>query len=234
MPLAKLSPNARAKAVLSPPPAMPRRPRAARLSSLVHELVTRFRQVFFNVDRRRGASGAASRRRIMNLRVLTIAAIAVIGASAGASAQQEVGVFKAWKAFTQDDPDGKLCFVASQPTDSKYSQKISDRDAAFFMITSIPAKSIRNEASTIIGYPFAPNSTVTVDIDGKKFSMFTNESQGDTAWAVVEQQEALVAAMKSGTRMTVEGKSRRGTISTDSYSLSGVTAALDKATAECP
>ena len=77
MPLAKLSPNARAKAVLSPPPAMPRRPRAARLSSLVHELVTRFRQVFFNVDRRRGASGAASRRRIMNLRVLTIAAIAL-------------------------------------------------------------------------------------------------------------------------------------------------------------
>ena len=170
----------------------------------------------------------------MNPRFLTIAAAAMLGSCAIAFAQEDVGTFKSWTPFVQNDPDGKLSFVASQPQDSKYSQSISGRDPAFFMITSIPAKGIRNEASTIIGYPFAPNAEVTVDVDGKKFSMFTSESQGDTAWAVAEQQAALVEAMKAGSRMTVQGKSKRGTISTDSYSLSGVTAALDKATAECP
>ena len=34
------------------------------------------------------------------------------------------------------------------------------------MITSIPAKKIRNEVSTIIGYGFGPNTTVQIDIDG--------------------------------------------------------------------
>ena len=34
--------------------------------------------------------------------------------------------------------------------------------------------------------------------------------------------------------MTVEGTSKRGTMTTDTYSLSGVTAALDKIATECP
>jgi hypothetical protein len=170
----------------------------------------------------------------MNPRIPTIAAAAVLGSCALALAQTNVGAFKDWNAFVSNESDGKLCFVASQPKDSKYSQPITGRDPVFFMVTSIPAKGIRNEVSTIIGYSFAPNSEVTVDIDGKTFKMFTNESQGDTAWAVVEQQAALVEAMKAGTRMTVQGQSKRGTVTTDSYSLSGVTAALDKAAAECP
>jgi hypothetical protein len=40
--------------------------------------------------------------------------------------------------------------------------------------------------------------------------------------------------MKKGKSMTVEGTSRRGTVSTDSYSLSGITAALDAITKACP
>ncbi len=43
-----------------------------------------------------------------------------------------------------------------------------------------PGKNIRNEASTIIGYPFAENVKVTADIDGGNSSvMFTDK---DSAW----------------------------------------------------
>ena len=170
----------------------------------------------------------------MKPRTLTVATLAALAWCATAAAQEDVGTFRFWTTFVQNNPDGKLCFIAAQPQDKKYSQAVASRDPAFFMVTSIPAMGIRNEASTVIGYPFAPNSEVTVNIDGETFKMFTNESQGDTAWAVIEQQEALVEAMKSGSTMTVQGQSRRGTISTDTYSLSGVTAALEKATAECP
>lgn len=144
-----------------------------------------------------------------------------------------VGSFKQWGAYTSTESGGKMCFVASQPTDKKYSKEISGRDPAFFMVTTIPAKNIRNEASTIIGYPFADNSKVTIAIDGgSKFTMFTDK---DSAWIENPAQEAeLIAAMRAGTRMVVEGTSRRGTITTDTYSLSGVTAALEAMAKECP
>jgi hypothetical protein len=44
----------------------------------------------------------------------------------------------------------------------------------------------------------------------------------------------LVAAMRSGSTMSVQGTSSRGTVSTDTYSLSGVSAALDAIAKECP
>ncbi len=170
----------------------------------------------------------------MKRRILIAALAAALAPCTLAFAQENVGTFEYWSTFTQDNPDGKMCFIAAQPQDKKYSQPVSGRDPAFFMVTSIPAKNIRNEVSTIIGYPFAPNADVTVDIDGQKFKMFTSESQGDTAWSVADQQAALVDAMKAGHQMTVTGQSKRGTVSNDTYSLRGVTAALDKAASECP
>ena len=164
--------------------------------------------------------------------ILMIAAAAVLGSYAIAVAQTNVGSFKVWNAFVANEPDGKVCFIASQPQDSKYSQAIKGRDPVFFMVTTVPAKSIRDEASTVIGYSFGPNAEVAVDVDGAKFTMSTSNT--DTAWAAPEQEAALVAAMKAGNRMTVQATSKRGTVTTDTYSLAGVTAALKKIAAECP
>jgi len=168
----------------------------------------------------------------MHYRTLTIATAAVlIGSWTSAQAQTNIGSFRVWNAYTAEAAYGKVCFIASQPQDSRYSQSVSARDPVFFMITSVPARSIQNETSTIIGYALAQDAHVTVDIDGQKFELFTDYS--DAAWARPEEEAALVAAMKAGTRMTVQGKSRRGTITTDIYSLLGVTAALDKIASEC-
>ncbi|MBZ0227413.1 MAG: invasion associated locus B family protein [Bauldia sp.] len=168
----------------------------------------------------------------MNARILLTAATVVAWATAPAQSASSIGSFKQWNAYTSAEPDGKMCFVASQPTDSKYSRTISGRDPVFFMVTTIPTKKIRNEASTIIGYPFADNSKVTVNIDGTQFTMFTDK---DSAWVENPSQESdLIAAMRAGRSMTVEGTSRRGTVSTDTYSLSGITAALEAMAKECP
>jgi Invasion associated locus B (IalB) protein len=173
--------------------------------------------------------------RTMKARTLFEVASIVIGASMVMPAQSatSVGSFKQWGAYTSSEGGGKMCFVASQPTDKKYSRSISGRDPAFFMVTTIPNKNIRNEASTIIGYSFADNSKVTIAIDGgSKFTMFTDK---DSAWIENPAQEAeLIAAMRAGTRMVVEGTSSRGTITTDTYSLSGISAALEAMSKECP
>ncbi len=63
---------------------------------------------------------------------------------------------------------------------------------------------------------------MTVDVDGQEFSLFTKD---DGAWVESPADEAqLVAAMRAGSRMTVKGQSARGTETTYTFSLSGVTA----------
>lgn len=170
----------------------------------------------------------------MQKRSIITAALVFLASGGGATAQSatQFGTFKQWNAYTHTEADGKVCYIASQPQDSKYSATIKQRDPAFFLVTTRPAANTRNEASTIIGYPFKPDSKATVDIDGQKFTMFT---QNDGAWMEDPAQEsALIVAMRSGTRMTVSGTSRRGTETSDIYSLAGVTAALDAIAKECP
>jgi hypothetical protein len=170
----------------------------------------------------------------MQKSTILAAALLLVGSAAGAVAQQatQIGTFKQWNAYTHTEAGGKVCYIASQPSDTKYSTPIKQRDPAFFLITTRPASKTRNEASTIIGYPFKPDSKVIVDVDGQKFTMFT---QNDGAWMEDTSQEtALITVMQSGTKMTVTGTSRRGTEITDTYSLAGVTAALKAIDKECP
>jgi hypothetical protein len=90
---------------------------------------------------------------------------------------------------------------------------------------------VDNEANFVAGYPFKENSSVIVDIDGRKFTMFT---QGDSAWLLNDDDEPeLVEAMRAGRQMTVSATSRRGNEVTYRYSLSGVTAASDRIRTEC-
>ena len=157
------------------------------------------------------------------------------GAEAMAQSAQNIGVFRDWNAFSSTGAGDKVCFIASQPSESKYSQTVSGRDPAFFQVTTVPSQSIRNEASTVVGFTILTTADVTIDIDGTKFRMFLDASQPDTAWAVPEQEVQLIEAMKKGSRMIVTATSSpRQTVVTDTYSLSGVTAALNKVVEECP
>jgi len=174
----------------------------------------------------------------MTIRSLISGVFVLVAATTVAQSQQpnQIGSFREWNAYTFTSAEAKACFVASQPTGSKYSQNISGRDSVFLFVTmwvaSDPTKSIQNEVSAIIGYPFKPESNVTADIDGKKFSMFT---RADNAWFNDRNSEAtFIEAMKAGNTMTIQGSSGRGTVTTDTYSLSGVTAALEAITKACP
>jgi invasion protein IalB len=170
----------------------------------------------------------------MNSRTLLLTG-AFIASTTCAFAQDPVPIdtFKAWGAYYSTDASAKTCFAVSQPTNSKYSKPVASRGDIYFMITTMPSKSIANEASAIVGFPFKAGSAVTVDIDGTKFAMFFNDAAGNTAWAMPDQEAALVDAMKKGTKMSVNSTSSRGTDVTDFFSLSGVTAALDAVAKDC-
>jgi len=82
---------------------------------------------------------------------------------------------------------------------------------------------VRGEVSTIIGYPFKEGQIVRLTIDDQSYEMF---SKGDTAWVDTGSDKKIVAAMKAGKSLKVEGTSWRGTQTVDTYSLIGISAAL--------
>lgn len=186
-----------------------------------------------------GAVDRYSRERQMIPRALLligalVASTSWAAAQTAAPAPTSIGTFTAWNAYVSSEGGAKTCFAATQPQNSKYSQSISGRGDAFFMVTTISAKGIKNEVSTIIGFRFKAGSSVTANVDGTDFKMFFNDGAGETAWAVPDQEAALVEAMKKGRKMSVTSTSSRGTGVTDFYSLSGVTAALNAVAKECP
>ena len=88
-----------------------------------------------------------------------------------------------------------------------------------------------NEVSVKMGYPFADGAKVTATIGTAKFELFTKDEGAFVEKPEMETQ--LVDAMKTGSTMKLEGKSVRGTATSDVYSLDGLSGALDRAAKEC-
>jgi hypothetical protein len=168
----------------------------------------------------------------MTVRFWVLSTIALVSLSASGSAQTVLGEFKHWTAVANKEAKGKLCVAVAEPSKSAYSQPTKGRDQPMFFLSRFPSKDIQTEVSTILGYPIAANAKVVVQVDGTStFTMFTEK---DTAWLPDEEDAALVKAMREGDEMVVRGTSRRGTITTDTYSLAGVTAAVNAILKACP
>jgi len=161
--------------------------------------------------------------------VLFISAGLVLGAAAAAQEPTALGEFADWAAYAYKNQGGNVCYIVSQP--KKSAPDGVKRDPVFFLVTHRSADKVKNEVNTIIGYPFKPGSSATVDVDGNKFELFTSD---DGAWSdSPERDSQLVGAMKAGSAMRITGTSARGTVTTDTYSLTGVTAAMAKIDAAC-
>lgn len=149
--------------------------------------------------------------------------LAVIPVVALAQTPKPIKQHNAWGAYSYNDNQaGKICYILSIPTEKQPTDR--DHGDVFFLVSQKPDGSGRFEPQVEVGYPLQANADVVVNIDGKEFKMF---SQGNNAWlSDVKQEPDLVSAMRSGRSMKVAGKSSRGTATSYTYSLSGVTAAL--------
>jgi len=94
-----------------------------------------------------------------------------------------------------------------------------------------PAEKVNNEVSIIVGYPFKTSTEATAEVGATTFALYT---QGDGAWIKNAGEEAhMVDAMRQGESAVVKGMSAHGTQSTDTYSLKGLSEALDRVAQEC-
>jgi hypothetical protein len=160
---------------------------------------------------------------------LTLAVLACATTAATAQSTTALGQFSRWTAYTYMAGGGKVCYAVTQPTET--APKGVNRDPVYVFITNRPKEGVRHEVSVITGYPYKEDSKTEIKIGSDTFVMFTKD---DGAWMQNAAEESrLIGAMKAGSDMIVSGTSRRGTVTTDTYSLAGVTAALKKIDAEC-
>lgn len=146
-----------------------------------------------------------------------------------AAEPRSIGKYSQWEAFVFMEDGNKVCYMASQPT--KAEGNYTRRDDVFALITHRPAEGTKNVFSYITGYPYKSGSDATLKIDSNTFSLFT---QDETAWAPDAATDGKIAdAIRKGSNMVIKGTSTRGTLTTDTFSLKGSSAAHDAITKEC-
>jgi Invasion associated locus B (IalB) protein len=134
-----------------------------------------------------------------------------------------------WEAFTYEAEGAKVCYVYSQP--KKSDPATAKRGPIYFMISHWPSKKVKAQPSTFIGYTFKEGSEVKLTVDTKSFNLYPVDNM---AWTdKVETEKAILAALKTGKSMTVSGTSAKGTTTKDTYSLNGISAAMDAIDGAC-
>lgn len=139
----------------------------------------------------------------------------------------------AWSVFQATDP--VECFTASTPASQANTQDGEPievaRGSTVLYVLYRPSEGLSGQVVFKGGYPSAPDSPVTLDVDGTQFTLFL---EGDWAWpADPEEDSRIVDAFRSGSEAVVTAQSGRGTVVRDTFSLRGFTASLEEAQRLC-
>lgn len=165
---------------------------------------------------------------------LSLLAFGVAGtAHAQEESTNQVAAKTAWSVFVDETP--KECWAVSAPTETVNTRGgrvvAVRRGDILFMTFFRPDAGVRGQVAFTGGYPFAPGSTVDLNIGGTKFDLFT---EGEWAWPASTDEDAkMIAAMKRGADAVLTARSARGTQTKDTFSLLGYTAAMEEAQKRC-
>ncbi len=169
------------------------------------------------------------------LRGLGCAAIAFCASAAWAQQEStnQVAAKTAWSVFEDKNP--RECWAVSAPTEtvnSKDGRVVAVRRGDILLMTFYrPDAGVKGQVTFTGGYPFASGSTVDVNIGGNRFELFT---EGEWAWpASPADDDKIIAALKRGATAVLTARSGRGTVTKDTFSLSGFTAAVEEAETRC-
>jgi hypothetical protein len=150
-------------------------------------------------------------------------------ASGGAGKPVQIATFGDWGAFLAEGGKEKTCYVLAQPAE-RVPSKLK-RDPAYVFISSRPGENIHNEVSITMGFPMKDGGDAEADVSGTSFDLV---SKGTNAWIKNPAQEAeFIATMKKSAKLVVKAASVKGNVTTDSYSLAGLSLALQRVEKEC-
>jgi len=170
-----------------------------------------------------------------------------------------VGTYGDWSVFQSESGKTRVCYALAQPKDRAPADL--KRDPAYSFISERPAEGVRNEVSFIMGFDVASPSAApeakeakepkdAKDTTGKKKdkknapispvaiigeATFDLLPKGADLWVKNAAKESdLIAEMRKGAKLEIKAASKKGNVTTDTYSLAGFGMAIDRAMKDCP
>jgi hypothetical protein len=141
----------------------------------------------------------------------------------------QIASFGDWGAFLAEGGKEKTCYALAQPKERVPSEL--KRDPAYVFISNRPGENIHNEVSIMMGFPMKNGGEAEADVSGTSFDLI---SKGTNAWIKNPAQEAeFIKALKKSAKLIVKATSTKGHVTTDSYSLAGLSQALESVEREC-
>jgi hypothetical protein len=153
--------------------------------------------------------------------------VAAIGvAAAPAAARDGLGVFGDWGGFR--DAGVPRCYAIAM------AERVPGKRVQYQPYATIghwPKRALRNQVHLRLSRQVANGDRIKLTIEGQEFALVGG---GGDAWAdTAGTNAAIVAAMRSATRMTVTARGADGKIIRDTYRLAGAATAIDAALAGC-
>lgn len=136
-------------------------------------------------------------------------------------ARDSLGVFGQWGAFR--DAEVPRCYAISAAEQASGN--------AFATVGTWPERQVRGQVHFRLSRNLQGTGNVVLRLGEREFAL---AGDANDAWAAGAQMDAqILAAMRSGTQMSISATDRQGRRFTDRYSLEGAATAMDAARVGC-
>lgn len=147
-------------------------------------------------------------------------ALALLALGAPLAARESLGVYDSWAAFRDAKP--LRCYAIAKAQGSPPAP-------AYATVSNWPGKQVRGAVHFVLSREVAGSARLAVG--DRRFALV---AKGRNAWPKDAREDAaIIAALRSASRMSVSATAAKGGGFTDRYTLSGVATAMDAATVGC-
>ncbi len=163
-----------------------------------------------------------------------------------------VATYGDWSVFQSQSGKNRICYTLAQPKDRNPADL--KRDPAYAFISERPAEGVRNEVSFIMGFDIGGAAPTAEEKEAKERrrerkkeadpiaptavigdASFELLPKGANLWVKNAAKESdLIAEMRKGAKLEIKAASKKGNVTTDTYSLAGFRQAIERAMKDCP
>ena len=148
--------------------------------------------------------------------------LAFLLVAAPLAARDSLGVFDGWAAFKDAQP--ARCYAIAKAQGKPAAP-------AYATISNWPDRKVRGALHMVLSREVTEKGNVRLTVGDKRFDLIV---KGRNAWAKDSRDDAaIIASIRSASRMSVSATSTKGSGFTDRYSLNGAATAIDAATVGC-
>lgn len=182
----------------------------------------------------RGMLPGAWAGRLASLQALGALALSIplVAASAQTNDRpQLLGRYTDWAAYQHGAAADKVCFAITQARE-RVPTATTPAANSHILLSIWPRQGLKGELSFKLGFKVKSGSPLTAAVGTTSFRLFVAEDRAYIADATSELK--LLEAMRKGARLALQGTAADGTAVSETFSLAGLTPALQAATQSCP